>query len=547
MVTTTTSRRLGEDAPVEDQPADAERDLDPQSSRPVAAAVEPHHHRQRMRRGRVRRPDVQVEAILVLARAGVEPALRTQRSRICVAASCRPRRRRLRRPPAQVADRRCGEGDAEEAARAAVDLALQHAVGDIDERALLDRGRGIRGLVRARRVTEDARCQQGREGQGRCADSHRRPVRPSCPRRQRSPPAQLPPCRARPGRGRGIASAAVLEPESQVAAGLARRHADDIMVLLAAMGIPASSDRDPDGTWRVEAPPPEVERARALVAEEYPHGFPAEDDAPAPPVPQGPPPRLWLNRDSWAVALAVLACVAWFVHMQRSGPLTRARLIALGAITWDQVWVGEWWRLLSAVFVHFDGAHLLTNMLTLLLVGPPLAYLLGPWRFLVIFLLTGIAGNVASQVLAPSARVEGRRFGGDRGRAGRARRHLARSRLGWTPRALAGAGRAGRGVRAADRSGAAERPHRAPGRSDLRNRPGPRPDAGAARRRSPRLAGARHEKAGMTRSTKSRSAVEVERGAQREDHPVRPGALVRADALDHLLRGSDQHPGPQVG
>ncbi len=79
------------------------------------------------------------------------------------------------------------------------------------------------------------------------------------------------------------------------------------------------------------------------------------------------------------MALAAAACVAWFVHPAgRRGPLTRARLLDLGAITWDQVWVGEWWRLASAIFVHFDGAHLLANMITLLLVGPPLCEPAGP-------------------------------------------------------------------------------------------------------------------------------------------------------------------------
>lgn len=205
-----------------------------------------------------------------------------------------------------------------------------------------------------------------------------------------------------------------LEPEAplapdEVATGLERSRADDVVVLLAAMGIPSESRlRIGDDGWTVVTFAEHAERARALVAEEYPDGVRAPA-APRPaerPVFRMPVRALWLGRADWAVALVIVACVAWFVRMQAGGPPTRARLLDFGAVTWDQVWVGEWWRLASAVFVHFDGAHLLANMVTLLLVGPPLANLLGPVRFLLIFLLTGVAGNVASHVLAPSASLK---------------------------------------------------------------------------------------------------------------------------------------------
>lgn len=191
---------------------------------------------------------------------------------------------------------------------------------------------------------------------------------------------------------------------TEVAGGLERRHADDVVVLLASMGIVAHGLRAPDGSWLVEAAEADVPRAQEIVREEYPHGFAAHDAAEAArrQPPSGPLPRVWVHRRTWAVVAVGLACVAWFVRMQAAGELTRARLLGLGAISWDQVWVGEYWRLLSAVFVHFDGAHLLTNMVTLLIVGPPLALTLGPWRFFAIFLLTGFAGNLASQILAPT-------------------------------------------------------------------------------------------------------------------------------------------------
>ena len=212
----------------------------------------------------------------------------------------------------------------------------------------------------------------------------------------------------------------MIDGRTPVASGLARRQADDVVVLLAALGIDASSEPELDGSWSVDVAALDGERARAIVAEEYPAGF-----ATLPPsgvaerrLGPGTPeaPRLherWFGHGSWAVLVVVAACVLWFVRMHAGGvELTRARLLAFGAITWDQVWLGEWWRLASGVFVHFDGAHLLTNMITLLIVGPPLVSLLGPWRFLVIFLLTGIAGNLFSHVFAASESLKAGASGG---------------------------------------------------------------------------------------------------------------------------------------
>lgn len=196
------------------------------------------------------------------------------------------------------------------------------------------------------------------------------------------------------------------QPPVEVASGLERTRADDVVVLLAAMGIPATRERTLDGRFAVLVDAADEARARDLVADEYPDGVdaPPRDEQPQPRREPAIPARdLWLGRGTWAVVLVVAACVAWFARLHGAGEPSRARLLAFGAITWDQVWVGEWWRLLSAVFVHFDGAHVTTNMITLLIVGPPLANLLGPWRFLLIFVLTGVAGNLASHLLAPTA------------------------------------------------------------------------------------------------------------------------------------------------
>lgn len=57
---------------------------------------------------------------------------------------------------------------------------------------------------------------------------------------------------------------------------------------------------------------------------------------------------------------------------------------------------GQWWRLLSAAFLHGGLVHLAVNMLTLADVGRLCERLFGSGRFLTLYLLSGLAGSAAS-------------------------------------------------------------------------------------------------------------------------------------------------------
>ncbi|MEZ5184609.1 MAG: rhomboid family intramembrane serine protease [Candidatus Nanopelagicales bacterium] len=57
---------------------------------------------------------------------------------------------------------------------------------------------------------------------------------------------------------------------------------------------------------------------------------------------------------------------------------------------------GEWFRLLSSVFLHGSLLHLAFNMYVLYVLGPPLERLLGHARFLILFLIAGLGGAAAS-------------------------------------------------------------------------------------------------------------------------------------------------------
>ena len=62
----------------------------------------------------------------------------------------------------------------------------------------------------------------------------------------------------------------------------------------------------------------------------------------------------------------------------------------------------EWWRLFTAMFVHIGFLHILLNMYCLYSLGPVAERLFGPWKFLALYLLSGVGGDVASVALHPT-------------------------------------------------------------------------------------------------------------------------------------------------
>lgn len=71
-------------------------------------------------------------------------------------------------------------------------------------------------------------------------------------------------------------------------------------------------------------------------------------------------------------------------------------LLHLGANFGPATRSGEWWRLLSCVFLHGGLMHVLANMYGLIFVGFFLEPLLGSVKYLVIYLLTGIIASITS-------------------------------------------------------------------------------------------------------------------------------------------------------
>jgi membrane associated rhomboid family serine protease len=65
---------------------------------------------------------------------------------------------------------------------------------------------------------------------------------------------------------------------------------------------------------------------------------------------------------------------------------------------------GEWWRPLTASFLHIGPLHLALNMLAVLVFGSELERQLGRWRFLALYLLSALGGAAAIQLFGDPLR-----------------------------------------------------------------------------------------------------------------------------------------------
>ena len=64
---------------------------------------------------------------------------------------------------------------------------------------------------------------------------------------------------------------------------------------------------------------------------------------------------------------------------------------------------GEWWRIFSAMFLHANFSHAFFNMFSLFLFGPELEKIAGKARFITIYLLSGLIGNMVTYLFNESS------------------------------------------------------------------------------------------------------------------------------------------------
>lgn len=76
-----------------------------------------------------------------------------------------------------------------------------------------------------------------------------------------------------------------------------------------------------------------------------------------------------------------------------------------GALSRDAVLAGEWWRIVTAIFLHGGVEHLVGNAVALFVLGMVCEHAFGRVQFVFLFVMTGIAGSAISMLTSPGPSV----------------------------------------------------------------------------------------------------------------------------------------------
>jgi membrane associated rhomboid family serine protease len=110
-------------------------------------------------------------------------------------------------------------------------------------------------------------------------------------------------------------------------------------------------------------------------------------------------PRVWATPT--VTALAIIAWAATAALGAGWWSPTAEGLLRFGGNYAPRTLGGEWWRLFTATFLHDGPLHLALNLLVLWSVGPFLERLLGSVGFLVVYVLSGLFGSLATVLWNP--------------------------------------------------------------------------------------------------------------------------------------------------
>jgi membrane associated rhomboid family serine protease len=104
-------------------------------------------------------------------------------------------------------------------------------------------------------------------------------------------------------------------------------------------------------------------------------------------------------------ALIAINVGVFVLSLAQGATIGRAggELFVDGALYGPAVAAGDWWRLITATFLHSGIFHLGFNMLILWIVGAGLEESMGRARFLLLYLVSGLAGSAGALVVDPNS------------------------------------------------------------------------------------------------------------------------------------------------
>src|SRR5438477_933699 len=123
---------------------------------------------------------------------------------------------------------------------------------------------------------------------------------------------------------------------------------------------------------------------------------------------------IWTRRTPLTKAFLAINIIVFILMAFAGGSTNQTTLMAFGVKSNAEIAQGQWWRFITPIFIHIGLLHLLFNSYALWIVGPQVEKLYGGPTFVVLYVLTGIAGVAGSYFYHPysiSAGASGAIFG----------------------------------------------------------------------------------------------------------------------------------------
>ncbi|MDL4841545.1 rhomboid family intramembrane serine protease [Aquibacillus rhizosphaerae] len=124
--------------------------------------------------------------------------------------------------------------------------------------------------------------------------------------------------------------------------------------------------------------------------------------------------KLFQNGKPVITYLLLIANILMYIVLDINGGSTNPEvLVNYGAKYNPAIIDGEWWRIISSMFLHIGSLHLFMNMLALFYVGTAVERMYGSTRYSIIYFLAGIVGGLSSFAFSPqiAAGASGALFG----------------------------------------------------------------------------------------------------------------------------------------
>ncbi len=110
--------------------------------------------------------------------------------------------------------------------------------------------------------------------------------------------------------------------------------------------------------------------------------------------------RIFQGKINWVNLCIVAVNIIVFLVAEMMGDTEDALyMLKIGASHTPSVLDGEWYRLVTSMFLHFGIEHLFNNMLLLLFLGDMLEEFVGKCKYILIYFGGGVAGNILSMLI----------------------------------------------------------------------------------------------------------------------------------------------------